>query len=114
LIDPFPCNKQTSNLSREAASDCLRQSVQERACRFAQRDFTYSGRSTFHSPIVGQDFAARGSSIFLTGATYSDSITDDDYYTVGEALAGVDIVATRQNESATSHGIVRQTIESLV
>lgn len=64
-------------------------------------NFTYSGGSTLPSQIVGQDFATSGSNIFLTGVAYSDSITDDNFYTVGEALAGVSIVATRHSDNAS-------------
>jgi len=36
--------------------------------------------------------------IFLTGVSYKDSVAKDNFYTPGEGLAGVTVVATRQSD----------------
>ncbi|MCS7034350.1 MAG: CAP domain-containing protein [Phycisphaerae bacterium] len=61
----------------------------------AYGSFRYQSGGSFVSQLAGQKFAYSGSGVFLTGVAYSDSLTDDDFYTVGEALAGVTVVARR-------------------
>jgi hypothetical protein len=38
---------------------------------------------------------------FLTGVAYTDAVTPDSFYTVGEGLGGVSVVATRRGDGAT-------------
>lgn len=59
----------------------------------AYGNFTYNGTTTYVSQMSGTNFAYSGNNIFLTGVAYSDAVTNDDFYTVGEALAGVTITA---------------------
>jgi len=48
-----------------------------------------------------EDFASTGTSVFITGVAYNDDAQlDDDFYTPGEGLGGVAIVATRLSDSA--------------
>ena len=56
--------------------------------------------TTYNSVMVAEDFAYSGSSIFLTGVAYDDSVTDDDFYTPGEGLDAVSITAIRQSDSS--------------
>lgn len=49
----------------------------------------------YNSLMVTQNFAFSGSDVFLTGVAYDDHlILDDDFYTVGEGLAEIDVTAT--------------------
>ena len=49
--------------------------------------------------MATQDFGTTGSSVFLTGVAYSDSVVKDNFYTVGEGLPGVTITATHTERS---------------
>ncbi len=54
----------------------------------------------WNAVVCTEDFAYSGSSVFLTGVAYDDSVTDDDFYTPGEGLGGVVVEATRQSDAA--------------
>jgi serralysin len=54
----------------------------------------------FNSLMVTQNFAKSGSNIFLTGVAYDDLVLDDDFYSVGEGLAGITITAVRQSDNS--------------
>ncbi|MGD1918183.1 MAG: CAP domain-containing protein, partial [Pleurocapsa sp.] len=58
----------------------------------------------YNSLVTTQNFAKSGSDLFLTGVVYDDLVTEDDFYTVGEGLAGIDITATN-----TSNGMSHST-----
>ena len=69
--------------------------------------FREVGNSTLQGDFFGYDtllltanFAKSGSNIFLTGVAFDDSVVDDAFYSVGEGLPEVDVVATRQSDSA--------------
>jgi len=47
----------------------------------------------FNALMVTQNFAKSGSDVFLTGVAYDDLVIDDDFYTVGEELAEIDVTA---------------------
>jgi Ca2+-binding RTX toxin-like protein len=54
----------------------------------------------YSNSLMGtEDFAASGSSSFLTGVAYHDSVTRDNFYTPGEGLGGINITATRISDS---------------
>src|SRR6185437_10302523 len=61
--------------------------------------FTASGH-TYNAAMATQDFGTTGSSVFLTGVAYTDAVVKDQFYTVGEGMAGVTITATRASDSA--------------
>ena len=54
------------------------------------------GTTEYDAALVTEDFAYRLDDPFLTGVAYDDAVVDDDFYSLGEALGGVTIVATRQ------------------
>ena len=54
----------------------------------------------YNAVMATQNFAKSGNASFLTGVAFDDSITDDDFYTVGEGLGGIQITATRQSDNA--------------
>jgi Ca2+-binding RTX toxin-like protein len=54
-----------------------------------------SGAQTYNALLGTQDFAATGSTVFLTGVAYDDTVVSDEFYTPGEGLAGVTVTATR-------------------
>lgn len=53
----------------------------------------------YNSLMVTQNFAKSGSDVFLTGVAFDDSVQDDDFYTVGEGLGGVEVTAVRQSDN---------------
>ncbi|MEM8830223.1 MAG: CAP domain-containing protein [Cyanobacteria bacterium P01_G01_bin.19] len=48
----------------------------------------------YNSLVITQNFARSGTDVFLTGVAYDDLVTDDDFYTVGEGLSGIEVAAT--------------------
>ena len=69
--------------------------------------YTKNG-TTYNGLIVTQNFAKSGSNLFLTGVAYDDLVTEDDFYTVGEGLAGIGVTATNVS-SGTSHNTTTMT-----
>ncbi len=64
--------------------------------------FTSGSGTTYTNSVMGtENFAQSGSTVFLTGVAYTDGRVDDDFYTIGEALAGVAITAVRAGDGAT-------------
>ncbi|NET29944.1 cadherin domain-containing protein, partial [Okeania sp. SIO1I7] len=58
-----------------------------------QGPFTSGGR-TFNAVMSAQNFAYSGASgPFITGVVYTDGVTDDDFYTVGEGIGGITVTA---------------------
>ena len=55
----------------------------------------------FNALMVTEDFAKSGSDIFLTGVAFDDSVQDDDFYTVGEGLADIEVTAVRQSDNSS-------------
>ena len=53
----------------------------------------------YDSLLVTEKFAKSGSDIFLTGVAFDDLVLDDDFYSVGEGLAGVEVTAVRQSDN---------------
>ena len=43
--------------------------------------------------MVTEDFATAARSVFLTGVAYTDGVTNDNFYTLGEGLGGVTVTA---------------------
>lgn len=54
---------------------------------------------TWKAQTSTQDFAAKATT-FLTGVAFTDAVTNDDFYTVGEGLSGITIKATRTSDNA--------------
>ena len=69
-----------------------------------QDTFATSTR-TYNAVITTQNFASSGSSVFLTGVAFNDLVNEDDFYTIGEGLSGIEIKATRRsdNQIFTTH-----------
>ena len=55
--------------------------------------FFTNSDGTFHSIMAGTMFGDRGGSYFLTGVAISDAVTPNNFYDIGEGLAGVTITA---------------------
>ena len=53
----------------------------------------------YNAVMTTQKFAKSGNSVFLTGVAFDDGVTDDDFYTVGEGLGGIQVTATRQTDN---------------
>lgn len=60
-----------------------------------------SGGNNYNAVVATADFAVSGSAVYLTGVVYSDAVLNDNFYTVGEALGGVSITATRSSDGET-------------
>jgi Ca2+-binding RTX toxin-like protein len=43
---------------------------------------------TFNSSVVSEDFAKAGTKVFVTGVVYSDTVVNDDFFSVGEQTVG--------------------------
>lgn len=63
--------------------------------------FTSGQFQMWNAGMLTTDFAKTAGSPFLTGVAYQDTVTDDDFYTPGEGLAGVTITARRRSDNAT-------------
>ena len=67
-----------------------------------QGQFT-SSRGTFNAVMSTQNFAySAASGPFLTGVAYTDAVTDDDFYTVGEGLGGITVTAVDTTNSSNT------------
>lgn len=53
----------------------------------------------FNSLMVTENFAAANSDSFLTGVAFDDGVNNDDFYSVGEGLANVQITAVSQSNN---------------
>ena len=71
----------------------LKESFREVGIATTEGPFTSSNGTTFNTVMITQNFAKSGSDIFLTGVAYDDSVLEDDFYTVGEGLSGINIIA---------------------
>jgi serralysin len=47
----------------------------------------------WNAVMLTEDFGKTGTNVFLTGVAYTDAVTKDNFYTVGEGLGGVTISA---------------------
>ncbi len=67
-----------------------------------QGQFTPSSR-TFNAVMTTQNFAySADKGPFITGVAYTDAVTDDDFYTVGEGIAGITVTAVDTANSANT------------
>jgi hypothetical protein len=62
-----------------------------------------SGSQSFNASMVVENFALSGSDVFLTGVSYTDS-DEDDFYSIGEGRAGVQIQAAGQSTQTQTAG----------
>ena len=62
-----------------------------------------SGSNSFNASMVVENFAVSGSNVFLTGVSYTDS-DNDDFYSIGEGRAGVQIQAAGQTTRTQTAG----------
>ncbi|NEP44505.1 MAG: carboxypeptidase regulatory-like domain-containing protein [Okeania sp. SIO2H7] len=53
----------------------------------------------YNAVMTTQKFAKSGSDFFLTGVAFDDSVTADDFYTVGEGLGDINVQAVRQSDN---------------
>ena len=53
----------------------------------------------YNSLMVTQKFAKSGSDVFLTGVAFDDAVEDDNFYTIGEGLAGIEVTVIRQSDN---------------
>ncbi len=58
----------------------------------------------FQTSMVTQNFAATGSTVYVTGVVYNDTKVNDNFFTVGEELANVTVVGTGGASDTTGTG----------
>jgi serralysin len=58
----------------------------------------------YNASMVTQDFARSGSSVFVTGVVYADTVTKDDFYSVGEGKGGVTVSASGRSDISSPAG----------
>jgi uncharacterized protein YkwD len=61
----------------------------------------FTSGQNYNALMATEDFAASGDAIFLTGVAYNDGVTNDNFYTPGEALGGVVVKAVRTSDNLT-------------
>lgn len=54
----------------------------------------------YNAVMQTEDYAYSGTQSFLTGVAYSDTVTADHFYTVGEGLGGITVTAKRASDGA--------------
>ena len=54
----------------------------------------------YNSLMVTQNLAKSGSDVFLTGVAYDDLVIEDDFYTIGEGLAGIEVKAIDTSDNS--------------
>jgi Ca2+-binding RTX toxin-like protein len=66
-----------------------------------------TGGTTYSSVMTTQDFGtdATNSNAFLTGVVYTDAVTNDDFYTVGEGLGNITITAVGNGQTFTGNSM---------
>jgi len=60
--------------------------------------FTQNGVN-YNASMVTEKFATSMNKVFITGVAYTDQIARDNFYTVGEGMAGLTVVATTTGKS---------------
>ncbi len=61
----------------------------------------YGEFSRLNSIMVAESFGNRGGDYFVTGVAYTDAKVKDDFYTIGESLGSITVVATRNRDGMT-------------
>jgi hypothetical protein len=96
FVDTFASN-------RGHRLNILSENFQEVGIGQALGAFQFSN-GTFNSSLVTQDFGKSGSSIFITGVVYNDMVANDDFFSVGEQVAGRNISAAGATTDQTGAG----------
>ncbi|NET29941.1 CAP domain-containing protein [Okeania sp. SIO1I7] len=65
---------------------------------------TYIWNGTTYTDVVmtTQKFGRNNDGPFITGVAYTDAVTDDDFYTVGEGIGGITVTALDTENSANT------------
>lgn len=79
----------------------LNGSMREVGSGLSVGSYSYNGGTATTGLLVGQDFAYSGNNQFLTGVAFTDAVIRDSFYTPGEGLSGVSVVAKRAGDGAT-------------
>ncbi|MCA9196135.1 MAG: VCBS repeat-containing protein [Planctomycetales bacterium] len=54
----------------------------------------------WYAAMVTENFGNRGGNFFLTGVAFTDAVVSDDFYTVGEGVGNITVVATNASTGA--------------
>ena len=61
-------------------------------------EYTHTDNRTYNAVMVAQEYGFNtGGNPYLTGVVYSDTVVDDDFFSVGESESGVRITAVDSN-----------------
>jgi Ca2+-binding RTX toxin-like protein len=58
----------------------------------------------FNTSMVTQNFASTGTSVFVTGVVYNDTVTNDNFFTVGEQTVRMGVIGTGGIKDTTGMG----------
>jgi hypothetical protein len=63
-----------------------------------------SGGTNFNASMITQDFGATGTDVFVTGVVYNDTKKKDDFFSVGEQVAGRQVSSPGATDDTTGAG----------
>lgn len=65
----------------------------------------FDGTNNYNAAMVAEEFGFNSGDSYLTGVAFDDSVTDDDFYSVGESESGIRITAidTTSSDSFFTH-----------
>lgn len=82
----------------------LKDDFQEVGISSLQGIFT-ANNTNYNSVMTTQDFAySNVEGAFLTGVVYTDAVVNDDFYTIGEGIDNIQIIAENINTGSTFRG----------
>jgi len=58
----------------------------------------------YNASMVTEDFGSSGSTRFITGVVYNDTVTNDDFFTVGEEIAGRTVSGSGASDTTGAGG----------
>lgn len=64
----------------------------------------FTDGASYNAIMVTENFGNRGGNSFITGVAYSDSIVDDNFYTVGEGAGGI-LISAFNNQSGQTFSV---------
>ncbi len=65
-------------------------------------EFTHTDGITYNVVMVAEGFGFTSGNRYLTGVVFSDSVVDDDFYSIGESVAGVTITAVNTSTGVST------------
>ena len=98
-IDQVYARHESLFLSEGHRENMLNSNYRELGVGIRYGQFTTS--RDWNASMVTEMFSNRGGNLFLTGVAFTDQVTDDDFYTVGEGVGNVLITAIESDTGTT-------------